>query len=227
LSPEQEIHLFRKMNYLKALAGRLRDRIELVGARPGQLDQVEELLTEALAVRNRIIEANLRLVISIAGKHLRPGEDLSERISDGNVALIRAVEAFDFARGNRFSTYATWAVLNAVRSRRCEPNRRGRHVTGREELLKFTADRRGHAHDREQAESQRQHEVERWLGRLDDRERTIIASRYGIGGTHEKTLKQIGQDLGICKERVRQIEARAVDKLRAPALIQELDLLPA
>jgi RNA polymerase primary sigma factor len=227
LSREQEAHLFRQMNYLKSLARRLRDRIDPARARPAELDEVERLLTEALTVRNRIVEANLRLVVSVAKRYTQPGEDLSERVSDGNVALIRATDWFDYARGNRFSTYACWAIINGMRCRKRAKNDRVRFATGHEEMLQSTADTRGDEHDQEKAHKQRQWKVERLLGRLDDRERRIIAGRYGIGGADEKTLKQIGKELGISKERVRQIELRAEDKLRKPARTEALDLLPA
>ena len=225
LSHEQEAHLFRKMNYLKSCARQLRDRIDPVRARADELDEIERLLSDAVAVRNRIIEANQRLVVSIAKKNLRPRDDLSERVSDGNVALIQAVDRFDYARGNRFSTYAFWAIINGFRRRRREQNIRVRFVTGHTEVLQSTADTHADEHDQEEAQKQRQCQVERWLGRLDDRERKIIVSRYGIGGADEMTLRQIGKELGITKERVRQIETRAQQKLRGLARREELELL--
>ena len=72
-------------------------------------------------------------------------------------------------------------------------------------------------HEREEARNQRHSVVERWLGRLDSRERRILVSRYGIGDAPKQTLVQLGQELGISKERVRQIEARAIAKLRQNA----------
>jgi RNA polymerase primary sigma factor len=224
LSWEQEVNLFRKLNYVKFLAIRLRDRIDPPRATAAELDEIERLLAEAVAIRNRIIEANQRLIVSIAKKHVRPGDELSELVSDGNVALIQAVARFDYARGNKFSTYASWAIINGFRRRRREQNHRARFVTGHKEVLQSTADTRGDEHDQEKGQKQRQCKVERLLCRLDDRERRIIASRYGIGGGIEKTLKQIGEELGICKERVRQIEARAEDKLREPSRTEALDL---
>jgi RNA polymerase primary sigma factor len=227
LSREQEAHLFHQMNYLKSLARRLRDRIDPARARAAELDEIERLLTEATTVRNRIIEANLRLVVSIAKEHARPEEDLSELVSDGNVALIRAVDRFDFARGNKFSTYASWAIINGLRRRNRRKSVRVRFVPGNGVMLQSAADTRAEEYDREKAQGQYRLEVERLLGRLDDRERRIIAGRYGIGGAGEKTQKQIGKELGICKERVRQLESRAEGKLRQPARAGALDLLLA
>ena len=225
LSREQEAHLFRKMNYLKARASRLRDRIVPARPRTADLDEIERHLDEALAIKTQIVRANLRLVVSIAKRHLGPRDDLFERVSDGNYALIRAVDRFDYARGNKFSTYASWAIINGLRRRKREKIERGRFVTGHAAMLRSTADTRADEHDHEKTQKECQCQVERWLGRLDDRERRIIASRYGIGGADEMTLKQIGKELGITKERVRQIETRAHQKLRGLAQREVLDLL--
>ena len=75
------------------------------------LRQIEELCEEIVATRNRIICANLRLAFSIAKRHAGPARSFSELVSDGNVSLMRAVEHFDYSLGNRFSTFATWAIL--------------------------------------------------------------------------------------------------------------------
>ena len=114
LSREQEAHLFRKMNYLKWRANQLREQLNPDWPDLADLDEIERLQCEALAVKNRIVEMNLRLVVSIAKTRVRADSELSECVSDGNLALIQAVDAFDFARGNRFSTYATWAIRNVL-----------------------------------------------------------------------------------------------------------------
>ena len=75
------------------------------------MDQIEGLYDQSVAVKNEIISANLRLVVSIAKRHVSPGENFFELVSDGNISLIRAVEKFDYARGNKFSTYASWAIM--------------------------------------------------------------------------------------------------------------------
>ena len=119
-SREQEAHMFRRMNYLKYLARRIRDRIDPDSPDPGDLDEIERLRAEAVGLRNRIVETHLRLVVMVAKKHVRAGHDLAERVSDGCLALMRAADRFDFARGYRFSTYATWAIFNAARAMRSE-----------------------------------------------------------------------------------------------------------
>src|SRR6185436_3224373 len=72
---------------------------------------LETLLDDATQVKNAIVRANLRLVVSVARKHLRPGLSLMELVSEGNITLMRAVEGYDFHRGHRFSTYATLALM--------------------------------------------------------------------------------------------------------------------
>ena len=114
---EQEAHMFRKMNFLKCLAGRIRERIDPECPLPDELDDIERLQAEALKLKNEIVETHLRLVVSIAKKRVTAGYELSDRISDGTFALMEAVERFDFARGYRFSTYATWAIFNELTRR--------------------------------------------------------------------------------------------------------------
>ena len=225
LGREQEAHLFRKMNYLKFLADGLRATLDPARARTADLDEIERLQEEALAVKNQIIRANLRLVVSIAKRHVGPSNNFFELVSDGNMSLIRAVEKFDYARGNKFSTYASWAIMkNFARTIPEENYRRDRFVTGHEEMFEAAADNRTDEHEYESSQKRMQEAVKGMLGRLDDRERRIIVSRYGLNGASEKTLEQLGRELGITKERVRQIESRAQDKLRRFANEEKLDL---
>jgi RNA polymerase primary sigma factor len=225
LTREQEAHLFRKMNYLKFEASRLREAVDPARARTADLDRIERLQEEALALKNQIIRANLRLVVSIAKRHVGPSNNFFELVSDGNMSLIRAVEKFDYARGNKFSTYASWAIMkNFARTIPEENYRRDRFVTGHEEMFEAAADSRADEHGQETDQRLRQEAVTRLLGRLDDRERRIIISRFGIGGADEQTLEQLGRELGVTKERIRQLEARARGKLRKIADEEALDL---
>ena len=224
LGREPEAHLFRKMNYLKHLADVLRKKIDPTKAKTADLDKIEAFQEEALAVKNQIIRANLRLVVSIAKRHVGPSNNFFELVSDGNMSLIRAVEKFDYARGNKFSTYASWAIMkNFARTIPEENFRRDRFVTGHEEMFEAAADNRVDEHEYESAQKRMQDAVKGMLGRLDDRERRIIISRYGINGTNEQTLEQLGRELGITKERVRQIESRAQEKLRKIAGEEKLE----
>jgi RNA polymerase sigma factor (sigma-70 family) len=227
LTKIQEQHLFRKMNFLKWQASQLREK---VAADPGRarstdLDEIERLQEEALMVKNQIIRANLRLVVSIAKRHVLGTANFFELISDGNMSLMRAVEKFDFSRGNKFSTYASWAIVkNFARSIPEENNHRDRFVTGHEEMFEAAADNRTDEQELETAHKHLRQTVQGLLGQLDPRERLIIESRFGLGGNEECTLENLGRQLGITKERVRQIEARAQEKIRRMAALEKIEL---
>jgi len=215
LSRAQERYLFRRMNYLYYRAHQLRVALDPNDCDAAQLDEIERLQGEALAVKNQLIRANLRLVVSIAKKRVGPSDNFFELVSDGNMSLIRAVEKFDFARGFKFSTYATWAIVNNFTRTMPDDKRwRNRFTTGHEELFEAAADHRSDEHEYESDLCHNQDTVQAMLGRLTDRERRVLVSRYGIGGANEMTLEQLGKELGITKERVRQIQSRAQDKLR-------------
>ena len=223
LSREHERYLFRKMNYLKYRAHQLRQALDPRDCEAAQVDAIERLLAEALAVKDRLIRANLRLVVALAKRRVAPGRDFFELVSDGNISLIRAVEKFDSAHGIKFSTYAYWAITNNFnRQFSAEKQRRGRFVTGHEELFEAATDTRGADLEQESDQRHKQVLVRRMLGRLDDRERRVLSSRYGLGGAEAQTLEQVGRALGVTKERARQIETRAREKLRRIALEEEL-----
>jgi RNA polymerase primary sigma factor len=225
LSREQERYLFRKMNYLNHRAHQLREALDPSNFKAAQLDEIERLQEEALAVKNQIIRANLRLVVSIAKKHVGPTSNFFELVSDGNMSLIRAVEKFDAGRGFKFSTYASWAIMkNLARTKLEENYRRDRFVTGHEEMFEIAPDIRSDAYEQESGHRRSQEIVQGMLGRLNDRERRVLIRRYGLGGADEQTLEQLGRELGVTKERVRQIESRAQEKLRMIAIQEKLDL---
>ncbi|NLS96191.1 MAG: sigma-70 family RNA polymerase sigma factor [Planctomycetaceae bacterium] len=226
LTREQEAHLFRKMNYLKYRASQMRDELDLERPKARLMDRIEALYSEVVATKNQIIRSNLRLVVSIAKRHVQQNGTLFELISDGNISLIRAVEKFDFALGNKFSTYATWAIMkNFARSIPNERVQLDRFRTGHEELFGATSDDRTDALELETAQTKREAEVEKILRHLDRRERAIVARRFGLDRDLEPlTLKEIGQEMGVSKERVRQIEARAIAKLRQAAVEENIQL---
>jgi RNA polymerase primary sigma factor len=229
LTREQEVWLFRRFNFLKYKAAKLRD--QLVVERPNSrlMDQIEKLYDEAVEIKNRIVRSNLRLVVSIAKRRVSPGDSFFDLVSDGNMSLIRAVEKFDYARGNKFSTYASWAIMkNFARTIPDEHKRRDRFRLADTELLQAAADRREDEYQRRLATSDRLAQVGSFLDRLDEREQTIIIRRYGLDHRYEpQTLKEVGSALGVTKERVRQIEAKALEKLRevaaAEAMLPELE----
>jgi RNA polymerase sigma factor (sigma-70 family) len=226
LSREQEYHLFRQMNFLKFKANQLRARIDPARARSSDLDRLEELQRQANDVKDQLINANMRLVASIAKRHSGYGDNYFELMSDGNMSLIRAVEKFDYSRGNKFSTYASWAIMkNFARSVPDEQQQRNRFVTGHEDMFALTADNRSNEYEEEKSVQQRQQLANRLLDLLpDERERRIMRLRFGIDAERNLTLEEVGKREGITKERVRQIEARTMTKLKSLAKEQQVEL---
>ena len=216
LAPPRERALFLAFNYHKFRFVTARRKLEPEFARAKDLAELESHLRRATALKNQIVQANLRLVVSVARKHLRPGLSLMELISDGNITLMRAVEGFDVHKGNRFSTYATFALMKGF-ARSVPEMLAGRHVAAggdaaRERLADVPdarhADRRDRLFDREQ--------VDHLLSRLDDRERRVVLAHFGLSddAAGPATYEQVGERLGLSKQRVRQIEQSALAKLR-------------
>jgi RNA polymerase primary sigma factor len=172
-------------------------------------------LEQAARVKNEIVQANLRLVVSIAKRHMTHGQDLFELISDGNVSIMRAVDKFDYTRGFKFSTYASWAVMKNYARTIPEQRRIGeRYQTGWDEMLDTVGTLTGDEAENDQQAAVRG-TLDRMLATLDARERCILRQRYGLDDRGQpQTLEQIGRRLGVSKERIRQLEARAMTKLR-------------
>ena len=226
LTREQEGHLFRKFNFLKYKASKLRESLDPTRAKSSLMDQIESLYDQAVALKNQIVRANLRLVVSIAKRHVGQGDNFFELVSDGNMSLIRAAEKFDFARGNKFSTYASWAIMkNFARTIPGELRHRDRFRTSHSEMFDATEEPRGDQFEQERAQALRETQIGKILERLDDREQKIIISRFGLDHGHEPlTLKEVGAEMGVTKERIRQIEARALDKLRLAAQEEKIEI---
>jgi len=229
LNRECETEMFRRYNYLKYLACQSRGGIKLTRVLSAEINRIEDCLAEAEEIKRRIIEANLRLVVSIARKHTISGANLFDLIGEGNISLVRAVEKFDYTRGFRFATYASWTIAkDYARKIPAETARLDRtRVASLAELQRdlrskdvadFAAMERAHKSLAQVIKSE-----------LNEREQYIILNRFGLVGSpikkQTKTLKQIGEELGFSKERIRQIELIALQKLRQSLSSEEFELL--
>lgn len=225
LSPEQETYLFRKMNYLKYRADLLRQDLNPRTATVARLDKIEHLLAEAQTVRNQLIEANLRLVFSLAKRYAPVGSAaFDELVGEGHVTLMRAVEKFDFSRGVRFSTYASRALMNGCHALQRQASALRRTICAPCEVVDDSVTDYRTTAGEERASQNLHHAVDQMLLGLSSRERTIIEARFGFHFSRSPSLKEIGRGMGISKERVRQLQQRALDKLRALAEHYQVEL---
>jgi RNA polymerase sigma factor (sigma-70 family) len=211
LNREQEAHLFRAMNFRKHQVCRLVASKRRPSAEVRR--QVVVLRAEADRLRNWLVQANLRLVVPFARQFAGQGHNFLDLLSEGNFSLFKAVDKFDFSRGFKFSTYASWALKrNFVRSLQKEQQHHDRFMTNVEDLQEHEASDA----DRTEATEDARRKVNRMLAALPPREQEILRQRAGLddNGGEPATLEAIGKGLGISKERVRQLAQRALANLR-------------
>lgn len=221
LSPERERWLFRKYNFTKFRMAQLREEIRRRRYAISLIRAYQHYEAEVLACRRELVRSNLRLVVSIAKRHLGPRTDFETLISDGNVSLLAAIEKFDYTKGFKFSTYASWAIIKNFAKSIPEENYRLRtYVTGVPELMEEAEARRARQAEPRRPLAHLWESVSALLGSLSERERFILSARFGLASApgeapaDPQTLEQIGRQLSLSRERVRQLEKRALIRLR-------------
>jgi RNA polymerase primary sigma factor len=256
-------------SYLKSIG-----RVKLL-TKEDEVRLAKRIEMNDMAAKNALIEANLRLVVSIAKRYTGRGLTLLDLIQEGNLGLIRAVEKFDWRRGFKFSTYATWWIRQGItraladqsrtiripvhmvermnrvqRVRRALLQKEGREPTPEEiavqvemnpiqveeilelgkepvsletpvgsgegdaRLADFIEDEQHDAPLEVVSSRMRDADLERALRTLQWRERRVLELRYGLSSEEPMTLEAIGSEVGVTRERVRQIESRTLAKLK-------------
>jgi len=216
LSARDERFLFLQYNYARF---RLAELISAqVRRRDGRRAGAMVLwYGRALKCRAKIVRANMALVVAMARRTRIPGVDFPEIISEGNMALLRAVEKFDVSRGFKFSTYACRAILKSFNRLATKTGRhRQRFATQYDPKLERSDwdERRREMQTSESIEAVREILTTN-RAKLSDVERTVVMERFAIGSREKgKTLSQVGQMVGLTNERVRQIQKVALEKIR-------------
>lgn len=222
LTGAEEKVLFHQFNYARFRVAELQKEIWASESRKPTQEQAEEILRwyrRAEQIREQIAETNLALVLAMAKRTRMSEVDFADLVSEGNMALLRAVDKFDAGRGYKFSTYACRAILKAFSRQGMKLSKyRQRFPTDFDPKLE-----RSNYLETKRAEFERDaaDEVKRIVienrADLTDVERTVIEHRFGLeSGENEKpmTLEQVGQIIGVTKERVRQIQNKAMEKIR-------------
>lgn len=220
LSPKRETYLFLRMNFEKFRAEHFRKRIANSKSGVKHEGRMESHLARASLVRDQIVEANLRLLVSIAKKFVDQNNSFEEMIAEGHLPLLRAAELFDIARGFKFSTYATHAIHNGLNRMRTNTKKHaGRFVTMDSGILDEVPAEANDSEREEERFQRLQAAVSSLLNSLDEREQKIVGSRFGLLGYESpQSFAGIARQIGLSKERVRQISIHALQKLENVAV---------
>lgn len=222
LTGAEERVLFLQLNYARRRVNQLQDAVRAAGGRPtfAQARDILEWHRRADQLREQIAETNLALVLAMAKRTRMSEMDFADLVSEGNMALLRAVDKFDCERGFKFSTYACRAILKAF-------SRHGIKLSKYRQRFPADFDPKMEKSNyletkRSDFESDTALEVKRIVvenqANLTDIERTVIEHRFRLDGVEQDekpmTLEQVGQIIGVTKERVRQIQNKALEKIR-------------
>lgn len=216
LTFEGEQFLFKRLNFLRFRAQAL--QVTLQGKkRPRKvIREIDRLLTAAAETREEIARANLRLVASIVRKLSSSADEFDEFVGEANIILLNAIDKFNFARGYRFSTYATHAIQRHLYRHSGKTNKRKGHETSATDSVSAAADETLEPDEPTQADvlAAADAVMARIDAVLDQRERTIIMARFGLNdSSRTSSLRELGEQLGLSKERVRQLQQQALEKL--------------
>jgi RNA polymerase sigma factor (sigma-70 family) len=214
LSREQEGHLFRQFNFMKHKALRLLKRINVKRPNKAEVEDVEDYLRKANDIKRQIVISNARLVVNMVKKtkeyYQNKSKDLMlEMCSDGNVALIHSVDLFDYRKGNKFCTYATWAIIN-------ELSRNKTYRTKHSVCMSISDETLENLFERSEGEKSFKisEKMQKLLLTIPKREREIILECFGLDGKGCRKLGEVGERIGVSKERVRQLREQGLSKLR-------------
>lgn len=217
LTFEGEQFLFKRLNFLRFRARAIQTTLNPGRSSRKKVRELNRLLGEAADARDALATANLRLVVSIAGKLSISREEFDEFVAEGNAIMLYAIDKFDFSRGYRFSTYLTHAVqrhLYRVIDRRRKRAQR-EHAQGSEIMA---AEPSVEIDPTDPTENEIKAAAAAIIAKmdvtLDEREQIIVRGRFGLDGSGDsKTFTAIGAELGLSKERVRQLLQRSMEKL--------------